>query len=263
MNIDEYRAMVEAEKQEPQQEAPQESAVVDSAPQTEPETTEATETQTEPETTETATPQYVEVDGKQIPIDELTKGYMMQSDYTRKTQELAREKKRLEEAQRLYDMVQKDPQLTQELRQKGAPILNPMEAQLREVNEKYQDLLLEREIDSLKAKYEDFDPRTVLQFAYDNKFENLEDAYLLNKARTGKLQTPEVEPVDVNKIKEEIRQELLKELQSNVDTGSIIRPGGDKRVVKDDTPQLSAKEEKVARMMRMTPQEYAKWRNKK
>ncbi len=35
---------------------------------------------------------YVEIDGQQVDLEEVKKGYMRQSDYTKKTQELAREK---------------------------------------------------------------------------------------------------------------------------------------------------------------------------
>ena len=35
---------------------------------------------------------YVEIDGQQVDLEEVKKGYMRQSDYTKKTQELARER---------------------------------------------------------------------------------------------------------------------------------------------------------------------------
>lgn len=38
---------------------------------------------------------YVEIDGQQVDLEELKKGYMRQSDYTKKTQEIAREKEML------------------------------------------------------------------------------------------------------------------------------------------------------------------------
>jgi hypothetical protein len=44
-------------------------------------------------------PDTVEIDGDQIPVAELKKGYLRQADYTRKTQELADEKRRAEAVQ--------------------------------------------------------------------------------------------------------------------------------------------------------------------
>lgn len=40
---------------------------------------------------------YVEIDGQQVDLEEVKKGYMRQSDYTRKTQELAKEKALLQQ----------------------------------------------------------------------------------------------------------------------------------------------------------------------
>jgi hypothetical protein len=41
--------------------------------------------------------QEIELDGAKVSIEELTKGYLRQSDYTRKTQELAEQRKALEQ----------------------------------------------------------------------------------------------------------------------------------------------------------------------
>lgn len=218
---------------------------------------EQNQTQTEPVATEA--PTHIEVDGKQVPIEELKNGYMRQSDYTRKTQELASNRTKSQIAEQFYEAVTSNPEIAQQLsEQYDLPYVDPAQAQFLDLNNKYQDLLLEREVETLKSQYDDFDVPTVLQFAYDNKHENLEDAYLLLKARNQTF-VPN-EPVDVNSLKEQIRQELLAELQSNVDTNTIIQSGGEVAPVVDNTPVLSQQELKVARNLKMTPEEYVKWR---
>lgn len=49
------------------------------------------------------------VDGSSVTFDELKKGYLRQSDYTKKTQELAEERESLKDAQALWDAMNSDP----------------------------------------------------------------------------------------------------------------------------------------------------------
>lgn len=294
MNIEEYRAMKAQEAQEQQQKDSQsrEEQPNVQAQQTTPVTTE-TPVQTEGQTNstqptggaeegaqvtpsgneenpsqETAPPTTVEVNGIAVPIEELKNGYLRQSDYTKKTQELARERDKQKVKDDYFNALNSNPQLAEAFaKQFGLPYVDPKEAQLIEANNKYQDLLLKQEVASLESKYADFEAREVLQFAYDNKIENLEHAYMLVQSQKG-ANTPadnvqEAPPIDVESLKEQIRQDLLKELQSNVDTQSIIQSGGDTQPVRDNTPVLSQQELKIARNMKLSPEEYAKWRDKK
>ena len=80
-----------------------------------PETTEL-DTST-PEVSETVvdphTPTYgVKIDGEehQVTLGELQSGYQRQSDYTRKTQELARERERLAQGEAIVQALESDPQ---------------------------------------------------------------------------------------------------------------------------------------------------------
>lgn len=227
--------------------------------QTESSTNETTETQ------ETQTPTHIEVNGEKVPIEELTNGYLRQSDYTRKTQELARERQSNVVAKKVYEAISSNPELANQLKEQGVPIVDPKDAQIIELNNKLQDIMLEKEVESLKSKYDDFDTKEVLQFAYDNKYHNLEDAYLLLKTRK-QASTPasgEGESIDVNTLTEQIRQQVLSELQSTVDTSTIIQSGGDTTTVQDNIPTLSEQELKIARNFKMSPEEYVKWRDKR
>lgn len=208
-------------------------------------------------------PETIEIEGiGAVPIDELRQGYMRQSDYTRKTQELAQNRKRIEEAQKVYQGITSNPDLAQMLiNDHGIDIRDPRDLENEELRERYQDMLLEQEINSLQSKYEDFNPMEVLPFAYQNRLENLEQAYQLVKQ--SKLSATPAPEFDVASLTEQIRQQVLAELQSNVDTSSLIQSGGDSAPVTSNTPTLSQQEMKVARNLRMSPEEYAKWREKR
>jgi len=68
---------------------------------------------TEPNpSTEPAPDQFTLPDGTVVGRDELTKGYMRQQDYTRKTQGLSQERQRVEAANQLFSMLETDPQGT-------------------------------------------------------------------------------------------------------------------------------------------------------
>lgn len=54
----------------------------------------------------------VDVDGEEISIAELRKGYMRQADYTQKTQDVAQKERDLEKAKTLYDALQENPAAT-------------------------------------------------------------------------------------------------------------------------------------------------------
>lgn len=299
MNIEEYRAMKAQEAQEQQQkdsqgreEQPNVQAQQTTTVTTEPSVqTEAQTESTQPtggtedgtqgapsgnqesESKETALPTTVEIDGVEVPIEELKKGYLRQSDYTQKTQSLARDREQLKLQEQYFQALNSNPQLAEAFAKHfNLPYVDPTQQQLMEANNKYQDLLLKQEVATLEAKYSDFDVREVMKFAVDNKIENLEYAYTLVQAQkhastpadgSQETQSQEAPVVDVESLKEQIRQDLLKELQSNVDTQSIIQSGGDTQIVRDNSPVLTQQELKIARNMKLTPEEYAKWRDKK
>lgn len=291
MNIEEYRALKAQMEQEQQQQDSQGKVeqpnvetqqtttvttepVVQTPPQTEPaQPTSGTENgaQAEPsQTTPAETPQVpdvIEIDGKPVPVEELKKGYLRQSDYTKKTQELARQRDAQKIQEQYFQALTSNPQLAEAFaKQFNLPLVDAKDLQLKELENKYHDLLLKQEVANLESRYEDFDAREVLQFAYDNKIENLEHAYMLvsqSKAASAPADANQAQTLDVAALTEQIRQQVLQELQSNVDTQSIIQSGGAEAPIVSNAPVLSEQEIKIARNLRMTPEEYAKWRNKK
>lgn len=245
MNIEQYRALKaqeEASKAQPQVEQPTTPPVVETQP-----------------TVEETKPITVEIDGKEVTIEELKNGYLRQADYSRKTQQLANQRKEVEDAVKLHEHLKNNPEILQQLQQvTDVPrTLDPAQAKVIELEQKVYDMMLEREIEILQNKYPDFEVMEVLEMASQKQLTNLEDAYHLVKSSKGGVQ----QTFDVEKIKEELRKELLKEIESNVETSSIITPNGGGVVETPDTPTLSQSEIKVAASMGMTPTEYAVWRD--
>lgn len=260
MNIDEYRALKaqeleEANQPEPEKEPVQEP-VADEPKQDDPQepaNQEATPDEpkdTEPEVIE------VEIDGQKVPLDELKNGYLRQSDYTKKTQEIARQRKEAEEALAFYNELKKNPQAVEQIK-KDRPVprqLDPATAKVMELEEKLYDMMLEKEIETLQSKYSDFEVREVLTVAHEKGITNLEDAYLISKAKSGTS--------DLTAVKEQLRKEVLAELErERSETSTIISTHNDAKPVTPKEAELSSAEVRVAKNMGLSPKEYAKWRD--
>lgn len=250
MNIEQYRALKaqeETSKAQPQVEQP-----------TEPQGVVQVVEEQVTEKQEESKPITVEIDGKEVTIDELKNGYLRQSDYTKKTQQLSHQRKEVEEAINLYEHLKHNPDVAQQLQQVTSipKTLDPTQSKIIELEEKMYDMMLEKEIETLQSKYNDFEVMEVIKMASQKQITNLEDAYLLLKA-----QKQDTKVVDIEKIKEDLRSEIIKELESNVETSSIISSGREQIVSTPDMPTLSQGEIKVAQSMGMTPVEYAKWRD--
>lgn len=282
MNIDEYRAMVEQEKAEQdstQKEQPhvqaEQTTTPDSTPEEATPNQEQTSTESQPngenagDATPEEQPQTIKLGEKEVSlkeIEEWERGYLRQSDYTKKTQELSAERRKLEEARSLQEKITSNPELAKQLAEEhNITSLDPQQQRVVELETKVYELELEREVSTLQQKYEDFDVREVLTYAHENKTNSLEDAYKLVKAskpETTPTQAPEP-PIDVEKITADIEARIRKELETKMATTSIIGTGGNGAPPQDNTPTLSAGEQRVAQMMGLSPVDYAKWKNAK
>jgi hypothetical protein len=177
------------------------------------------ETTTEPfteEVVEETTPQWwedrledtVEVNGTEVSLKELRDGYLRQSDYTRKTQEVADVRKQAEWAARFQEMLRNDPvgtlrDMAVELRliSKDQPDFDPddvdpnaveiaglrdevQQLQLRRVEEE-----IRREVADVRSRYDDFDAEEVLPFIAEMGAKGvgltIEEGYFLVKGRKG------------------------------------------------------------------------------
>jgi len=143
----------------------------------------------------------VKIDGEehQVTLEELQQGYQRQADYTRKTQELASERQRLQQAETIVNALEADPQGTLEalggaLGVQGnlgtqdeytswededptAQRVAQLEAQVAQQAKTHRQQALDKEVTRLKGIYGEFDERELFQHALNNKIANLEAAY--------------------------------------------------------------------------------------
>ena len=145
------------------------------------------------------------IDGQEqeLPRDEVEKSFLMQRDYTRKTQELAEQRKELETAEKLVRMLEADPTKTLKLLQEAYEVdfaggetegddefVDPEEQRWNEVQEfmaRQQQAQLEAEIDAefsqVAQKYgiENTPERQLelIEFAANNNLPSLEYAHIL------------------------------------------------------------------------------------
>ena len=145
----------------------------------------------------------IKLDGEdlEVPLSEALAGYQRQADYTRKTQELAQQKEQFQFATALQSALDNDPAATIELLSKHYGIsrqavsemiadgedfdsLDPTEQKYRELDkrlasfEDYQSKQeIEREVQRLKSKYEDFNINEVVTTALRVNSTDLEGTY--------------------------------------------------------------------------------------
>jgi hypothetical protein len=160
---------------------------------------------------EEAQPEYIDIDGfadkyvkivvdgeeLEVPLKEAVSGYQRQSDYTRKTQQLAEERKNVQFAQAIQQALDNDPSATIELLKSHYGLeqtdsydeddlfADPMEKQYRQLENRLRSFEeqqalndLERNISGLQQKYgEDFDANEVVSQALALGTTNLEAVY--------------------------------------------------------------------------------------
>lgn len=134
-----------------------------------------------------------EVDGTGITLDEARNGYLRQSDYTRKTQELAMERARLAEAEALVAALQNDPSATLTALQEAFSVesnsdpyaeLDPDQARIAALEAKVEaqeraatQAAIEAELDVLHEQFGEFDDSILFAHAIKGGFPNLKAAY--------------------------------------------------------------------------------------
>lgn len=175
----------------------------------------------------------VKVDGEEIdvPIEEALNGYSRTADYTRKTQEIARQRQELQVAAALQQRLTKDPEGTikalaqhfgvsmAEARQIAAEPTSPqrawwdegeagdprdariaaIEAELQERRRQEAQNQLERTVSNLRAKYADFDTAEVISTALELGTEDLE--YVYKALAWDKLQKKQAEAAKLQQQK--------------------------------------------------------------
>ena len=152
--------------------------------------------------TEPAGDYTVKIDGeeRQVTLTELQDGYQRQADYTRKTQELAEERQRLQQAEAIASALETDPAGTIAALSSAfgvtdtLPATEPnysdgveedlttkrlaqLETQVAHQAQASRQQALEREVYNLKKKYGDFDTAELFRHALTNRIPNLDAAF--------------------------------------------------------------------------------------
>jgi len=157
------------------------------------------------EETSTGNSYTVKVDGREerVSLDELQNGYQRQADYTRKTQELASERERLAQGEAIVQALEADPEgaitalagsfgvgvgnhNTSSPEQGDYEDVDPDEVRLRRIessieeqNRALRQQNLQKEVNTLRDKYDgiDFDEKALYAHALKNKINNLDAAF--------------------------------------------------------------------------------------
>ena len=144
----------------------------------------------------------LKVDGQEqsVPLSEALNGYQRQADYTRKTQELAEQQRRAQFGLTLQQALENNPQETLRILQAqyaaeqaeaAQPTEQPdwtddpndrrlqeMDARLQRYEQQAADYELRQAIGVLSQRYgEDFDPKEVVQAAFQQNRMDLENVY--------------------------------------------------------------------------------------
>ena len=186
-------------------------------------------------------------DGTEVNLEEIDGGFMRQSDYTKKTQALADQKKALETAQvnqQVDTTINSQPEATNG-------------------NADMTKMYLDMKMNQLKIAYgESFDEVAVLNKAVDMLKKGVSPADIdFDFIARGLMNTDN--NTNVDSLREQIRKEEIAKLkQQGVDTSSIIASGDTGNVIDDGTFGLSPDELNYCRATGEDPEDYAKWKKR-
>lgn len=191
-------------------------------------------------------------------IKEFKQGYLRQSDYTRKTQETAKEKERLRQAEELFNYLNSKPHLVEALKQAEQnpnSVVNtasPDNQLLMQVVYDQKSMQLDMKLDALKQQYGEFDDVALLNKATELRTDDLE--FVLKG-----LRAEEQKPVDIEALKAQLMTEIKSELSANkgaVDSTVTTKQSSPVQ----QTTALTPQEIRVCQRMGMSEAEYLKYR---
>lgn len=240
-------------------------------------TTSSTETQTvanenttteeggDVETPVDTPPTTYNIDGQEYTIEQLREfknAGLRQSDYTKKTQEIANMRKQYQEAIELTNYLKSKPELLNKLveldggseqAQKAKQELDPVMSQINDLKMQLKVSELDKQLSDLKANDPTIDDVELLKFANEKKLD-LETAYYLQRGMNfDKI---------LNEKINEVKASLTKEIQDNKKITKTLIGKAD---VKNDNGNygLTEMETLMATKLGMSAEEYAKYKNPK
>ncbi len=149
------------------------------------EESEITSEETAEESTE---PEKFVVDGEELTIEQLREyrqGFMRQSDYTRKTQEIARARQEHKEALELYEYLRANPEIAQRLQDEGDDVpQNTLkdDPRVAELDMKLRRMEVESALSLIKKETPEADDVAILNIATQKRI-SVEDAYEIWKGK--------------------------------------------------------------------------------
>lgn len=193
-------------------------------------------------------------------IREMKNGSLRQSDYTRKTQELAKQRDELKDAQELYDYLRTNPHIVNAMYDAdnnpnsivSRASLSVESQMLRDVVYNQKAIETEMKLNDLKQKYGDIDEVALFEKATEMHTEDLEFVY--------KALSFDNSRIDERDLIEKAKAELRAELESNKGIVSTTISSNSSSQSMQTKIDLSPEEKRVAAAMGMSYAEYAKWK---
>lgn len=192
------------------------------------------------------------IDGEEMTLEqirELKKGNMRQDDYTRKTQELANQRKEVEK-------------LKQELESSPEADKVAMKEKMSKLEYDLANKELETELAHLKEKYPDFDEVKVLTEANKRKmYDDLEFIYKATRDIDASKQNIDVKKLEeeaIKKYKETLQKELQKDKEKTA--GSIISDNAGQAPI-DYTEMVSEDEKAYCKKRGITIKSFVEMRD--
>lgn len=202
-----------------------------------------------------ATPSTYDIDGEQYTLDQIKEwrqGNMRQSDYTRKSQEVARARQENKDAIELYEFMRNNPEIVQKLNEEVpdnevAKNLT-VDPRVIELDTKIRTMEIEKALDKVKSEMKDANEIDILQIATDRRI-TIEDAFQIWKGQ------------NMDKIVKSKASEIVSKTQENAQkTKTLINPN-----LKPPNGDLGLSKEEIAFAKRvdMPLEEYKKYKNYK
>jgi hypothetical protein len=219
-------------------------------------TPQETSTQAPDTVQETAPLSEIDLDGEKVTLDQIKeyrKGYLRQSDYTRKTQEVAAQRKELQQAKEVYEFIRSNPDLLkmmQEYNPENTTIQKPVVQQLNnDYDIRLKAMEIDHQLDILKRDDPDLNEVELLNYANDKGLD-LETAYHAYKGKN-------FDNILKKKIAE-MSSKMTEELKTNASkTKTLIK---DNDSTNDNNYGLTKEELDVCAKIGMTPSDYAKYK---
>ena len=224
--------------------------------ESEPESTETPEQTVEDNTvaTDNTPEQFFEIDGEKLTpqqIKEYKQGYLRQSDYTKKTQELASQRTQYKEALELYDYFKANPHLAEKLSElegaENTPKINVSNPALEQLQLEVRTMQIEKEIAEL-SKNPYFNELEVLDLA-TKEGKSVKEAFDIWKGKN----FDKILQSEKAKLSSNLTDEIKK---NNSTTKTLINPNDNT----DSNFGLTEAEMSMAKKLDMSYEDYAKWR---